>query len=70
MTWNPPDDGGNTITHYLLNYAEGDSGQFETDIRVDAPANRHTITGLQNGTTYFVVIGAVNAVGTADTATN
>ncbi len=64
VTWNPPDDGGNTITHYLLNYAEGDSGQFETDIRVDAPANRHTITGLQNGTTYFVVIGAVNAVGT------
>ena len=64
VTWNPPDDGGNPITHYLLNYAEGETGQFETDVRVDAPANRHTITGLENGTTYFVVIRAVNAVGT------
>ena len=66
VTWNPPDDGGTPITHYLLNYAEGDTGQFETDIRVDAPAHRHTITGLDDGTTYFVVIRAVNAVGTSE----
>ena len=66
VTWNPPDDGGTPITHYLLNYAEGDTGQFETDIRVDAPAHRHTITGLDDGTTYFVVIRAVNAVGTGE----
>ena len=66
VTWNPPDDGGTPITHYLLNYAEGDTGQFETDIRVDAPAHRHTITGLDDGTTYFVAIRAVNAVGTGE----
>ena len=66
VTWNPPDDGGTPITHYLLNYAEGDTGQFETDSRVDAPAHRHTITGLEDGTTYFVVIRAVNAVGTGE----
>ena len=44
VTWNPPDDGGTPITHYLLNYAEGDTGQFETDIRVDAtgpPPHHH-----------------------------
>lgn len=63
VTWNPPDDGGSPITHYLLRYAEGDSGQFGADVRIDALANRHTITGLKDGTSYFVVLSAVNAVG-------
>ena len=66
VTWNPPDDGGTPITHYLINYAEGDTGQYESDIRIDAPAHRHTITGLEDGTNYFIVIRAVNAVGTGE----
>ena len=65
VTWNPPDDGGTPITHYLLRYAEGDSGQYGRDIRINAPANRHTITGLKDGTDYFVVISAVNEVGSS-----
>ena len=68
VTWNPPDSGGRPITHYLLKYAEGDTGQFETDIKVDAPATRHTITGLDDDTVYFVVISAVNAVGTGESS--
>ncbi len=65
VTWNPPDDGGTPVTHYLLRYAEGDSGQFGSEIRINAPANRHTITGLKDGTNYFVIIRAVNAVGSS-----
>ncbi len=65
VTWNPPDDGGTPITHYLLRYAEGDSGQYVSPIRINAPANRHTITGLKDGTNYFVIISAVNAVGSS-----
>lgn len=66
VTWNPPDDGGIPITHYLLKYAEGDDGQFGTDIRIDSPAYRHTISRLKNGTNYLVVIRAVNAVGNGE----
>ncbi|MXW75950.1 MAG: hypothetical protein F4Z58_07900 [Acidimicrobiaceae bacterium] len=66
VTWNPPDDGGSLITHYLINHAVGDTGQYGSDIRADAPAHRHTITGLEDGTNYLIVIRAVNAVGTGE----
>lgn len=65
VTWNPPDDGGSPLTHYMLKYAEGDSGQFGDEIRIDAPTTRHTITGLKDGTDYVVVIRAANAVGSS-----
>lgn len=65
VTWNPPDGGGTPVTHYLLKHAVGDTGQFGSDVRIDAPANRHTITGLKDGTNYFVIIRAVNAVGSS-----
>ena len=63
VSWNPPDDGGAPITHYLLNYFERGSGVSGPDIRVDAPATRHTITGLDDRTVYTLTIRAVNAVG-------
>lgn len=63
VTWNPPDDGGAPITHYLLRHAAGATGRFVPDIRINAPANRYTLTGLADGTSYTVVIRAVNAVG-------
>lgn len=63
VTWNPPDNGGSPITHYLLRYAEGEAGQYGTPVQIDAPDHRHTITGLDNSTSYSVVVAAVNAVG-------
>lgn len=65
VTWNPPDDGGSPITHYLLRHAEGDSGRYGDPVRINAPASRHVITGLKDGTDYFVAVSAVNAVGSS-----
>ena len=65
VSWVPPADNGSDITHYLVRYAENLTGneQYSTDIRVDAPATRTRITGLQVGVPYVVQVQAVNAVG-------
>lgn len=68
VTWNPPDDGGSAITHYLLNYSVGEDGELQGDIKVNAPANRYTITSLRTDTTYSVTIRAANAVGTGESS--
>lgn len=68
VTWNPPDDGGSAITHYLLNYAVGEAGKLRANITVDAPATRYTITGLVEDTNYSVVIRAANVVGNSETS--
>ena len=65
VSWDPPADNGSDITHYLIRYAQNLTGneQYSTDIRVDAPATRTRITGLQVGVPYVVQVQAVNAVG-------
>ena len=66
VSWNAPADNGSDITHYLLRYAENNTGneQYSADIRVNAPANRTRITGLDVGVPYVVQVQAVNAIGT------
>ena len=66
LTWNPPDDGGSPISHYLLSYAEGTAGQFGAGIRVESPATRYTISGLKHETNYLVVVRAVNMIGSSE----
>ena len=65
VSWDPPADNGSDITHYLIRYAENLTGNepYSTDIRVNAPATRTRITGLQVGVPYVVQVQAVNAVG-------
>ena len=66
VDWEPPADNGSDITHYLVRYAENFTGNepYSADIRVDAPARRTRITGLQVGVPYVVEVQAVNAIGT------
>lgn len=66
VSWDDPDDNGSPITHYLVRYAENNTGNepYSADIRVDAPASRTRITGLQVGVPYVVQVQAVNAIGT------
>ena len=65
-SWVPPADNGSDITHYLIRYAENLTGNepYSSDIRVNAPATRTRITGLQVGVPYVVQVQAVNAIGT------
>ena len=65
VSWDPPADNGSDITHYLIRYAENLTGneQYSADIRVNAPATRTRITGLQVGVPYVVQVQAVNAIG-------
>ncbi|MXW60664.1 MAG: hypothetical protein F4Z58_12040 [Acidimicrobiaceae bacterium] len=66
VSWDQPNDNGSPITHYLVRYAENNTGNepYSADIRVDAPASRTRITGLQVGVPYVVQVQAVNALGT------
>ena len=66
VSWVPPADNGSDITHYLIRYAENLTGNepYSSDIRVNAPATRTRITGLQVGVPYVVQVQAVNAIGT------
>ena len=66
VSWVPPADNGSDITHYLLRYAENLTGNepYSADIRVNAPATRTRITGLEVGVPYVVQVQAVNAIGT------
>ena len=66
VSWVPPADNGSDITHYLIRYAENLTGNepYSSDIRVNAPATRTRITGLEVGVPYVVQVQAVNAIGT------
>ncbi len=67
VRWAPPNDnetGGSPITHYLVRYAISEPGElFSSDIRVNAPTTRITISGLRTNTNYVVQVQAVNASG-------
>ena len=66
VTWAPPVTGGSDITHYLVRYAQNLSGNepYSSNIRVNAPLTRTTLTGLAVGVPYVIQIQAVNGIGT------
>ncbi|MDE0676580.1 MAG: fibronectin type III domain-containing protein [Acidimicrobiaceae bacterium] len=75
VTWKAPADNGSAITSYDVAHCvstddcslDGDwtSPTSITGSGGDPPATTHTITGLDNGTTYRVRVRAINDVGGA-----
>lgn len=59
----PSDNGGSAVTGYLIEYSPG-AATFTESITALSSDTRITLTGLTNGTSYYVRIRAVNAVGT------
>ena len=65
VTWAAADDGGSPVTAYRVQWRPGDSNFAGSDpqARVRGDAQSRRITGLDNGTEYFVQVMAINDVG-------
>jgi parallel beta-helix repeat protein len=62
LVWSPPaDDGGLTITNYLL--YRGLTSGGETFLRTHGTVTIHTDSGLTSGQDYFYKVSAVNGIG-------
>ena len=63
-SWTSPDDGGSPVTAYRVQWRPGDSNFADSDpqARVGGDKRSRPITGLDNGTEYFVRVRATNAV--------
>lgn len=62
LNWLEPDDGGVTITEYLVQWRT-QSQAFSTGRQVSVNTTMRTITSLTNGTAYFFQVRAVNGQG-------
>ena len=62
VTWTAPTNTGPDITHYYVQYREGDSGDF-IDWPDTGPSLTRTITGLRSGSTYQIRVQAENDEG-------
>ncbi|MDW3216510.1 MAG: fibronectin type III domain-containing protein [Ilumatobacteraceae bacterium] len=60
----PAGNNGSAVTDYVIQWATSIDGAYTTVVDGVSLDTTHQITGLTNGTTYFVRIGAVNAAGT------
>lgn len=65
----PAADNGSAVTDYVIQYATSIGGTYTTVADGTSTGTSHQITGLTNGTAYFVRIGAVNAAGTGPWST-
>ena len=65
VTWAAADDGGSPVTAYRVQWRPGDSNFADSDPQatVGDDAQSRRITGLANGTEYFVQVMANNDVG-------
>jgi hypothetical protein len=65
LTWSSPvNDGGGTISDYLVRYSTDDATWTVFSDGVNASTGA-TVTGLSNGTLYYFQVAAVNAYGTS-----
>ena len=65
LSWAAPaDDGGQPIDDYTVEYGTDPLGPFSSFIDGISSVTTATVTGLDNGTTYFFHVGAVNTAGT------
>ena len=65
VSWDEPDDQGNDITDYDVEYRAGESGDWSERTHVGT-GRTTTITGLENDTAYQVRVRATNAAGSSD----
>ena len=68
VSWDPPDNGGSSITGYRVQWKGPGQEYNETDRQVTVTSPRHQISGLTEGAEYTVKIVAVNAVGSGPAA--
>ncbi|NBW92416.1 MAG: hypothetical protein EBR53_08205, partial [Actinobacteria bacterium] len=68
-SWTAPSSGGSTITDYIVEYSTNGSTwtTFNDGLSTSASA---TISGLTNGTAYYVRVSAVNIAGTGTAVTS
>ncbi len=65
LTWtSPANNGGAAITDYTVQFSSNGGSTWTTFSRAASAAERDTVTGLTNGTTYVFRVAAVNAAGT------
>jgi hypothetical protein len=64
LAWTAPtNNGGTPITGYFVEYSTNPSGPW-TPVNTGSTATTYTLTGLTNGTLYYVRVSGVNIVGT------
>ena len=67
LSWAAPtDNGGSAITAYRVQYSTDQSTWLSSNVTVNFASRTASITGLANGTTYFVSVAARNAQGIGD----
>ena len=63
LDWNAPDDGGGSITDYVVEFRTG-ANMFATFADGVSSGTTATVTGLTNNISYDFRVSAVNAIGT------
>ena len=65
LSWDAPvNDGGATITGYMIEYSVNADFSSSTTVPTINAATIYTVSGLANATLYYFRVAAVNAVGT------
>jgi titin len=68
-SWTAPSSGGSTITDYIIEYSTDNSAWVIFSDGLSTSAST-TISGLANGTAYYVRVSAVNAAGSGTAVTS
>ena len=63
LSWSAPDNGGASITDYIIQYST-DNSTWSTFSDGTSTTTSSTVTGLTNGQQYYFKVAAVNSVGT------
>ena len=62
-SWSTPDNGGSAVSLFVVQWRTDGQLFDEPERQATVAGTSHVITGLDNGTEYFVRVSAVNAVG-------
>lgn len=66
VEWTAPDNNGSEITGYVIKYGTSKSKLDKTEEISNGKTKKTTISGLKDGTTYYVQIAAENKVGAGE----